>query len=185
MEMNEINEIAKSLDKEKAVSLFNLLKEGKYFAFLKEILKLLWKGYGKYIKGKSITIGGKKISLTAIIVAVLGVYAVLPSADKGEEKTTEQLPELTEAQENVYDKDGLKVYGFERCDQAICGLLENVSDKTFNRVIISVTFDDRQKNVLDEGAIDATNITPNFKAKLKIPSNVDFYSFTLTDVTVE
>ena len=48
--MNEIKEIAKSLDKEKAVSLFNLLKEGKYFAFLKEVLKLLWKGYGKYIK---------------------------------------------------------------------------------------------------------------------------------------
>ena len=83
MEMNEIKEIAKSLDKEKAVSLFNLLKEGKYFAFLKEVIKILWKGYGKYIKGKSITIGGKKISLTAIIIAVLGIYAVLPSADKG------------------------------------------------------------------------------------------------------
>lgn len=185
MEINKIKDIAKSVDTDKAVSLFKLLKEGKYFAFLKEVLKLLWKLYGKYIKGKSVTIKGKKISLTAIIIAVLGIYVILPSSKDKNDDSIDQLPELTEQQENVYDKDGLKVYGFERCDQAICGLLENVSDKTFDRVIISVTFDDRQKNVLDEGAIDATNITPNFKAKLKIPSNVDFYSFTLTDVTVE
>jgi hypothetical protein len=50
MEMNEIKEIAKSLDKEKAVSLFNLLKEGKYFAFLKKVIKILWKGMANILK---------------------------------------------------------------------------------------------------------------------------------------
>ena len=183
MDIEKVKDLTKSINKDEAISMFQLLKEKRYFAFFKSLLKLLWKAYGKYIKGKSVTIKGKKISLTSLIVAALCTYAIIPSSEK--EQKSEDLPELTEAQENTYDKDGLKIYGLERCNQAICGILENVSDKTFSRVIISVTFDDRQKNVLDEGAIDAQNIVPGYKAKLNIPSGVDFYSFTLTDVTVE
>ena len=90
-----------------------------------------------------------------------------------------------EKEPNTYDKDGLKIYGFEKCDQGICGLMENSSDKTFDRVIISVTFDDRQRNVVAEGSIDAQNVKPMTRTKLHITSDVEFHSFSLSDVTVE
>lgn len=186
MDIEEVRNFAKTLDKEKIVSMFQLLRERRYFAFLKAFFMMIWGLYGKYLKGKSVTVKGKKIPLTAVVIALFGVYAVMPSSsEKQEETTIEQLPELTVPDENSYDKDGLKIYGFERCEQAICGIMENTSDKTFARVIVSVTFDDRQKNVLAEGAIDARDVAPRYKAKLNIPSDVDFYGFTLTDVTVE
>lgn len=193
MDINEVKKIAESVDKDKVISLFNLLKEKKYFAFLKACLGSLWNIYTKYIKGKSVTIKGKKISLTAIILAVLAIYAVLPSnADKRtDNQTTEndgfivQDQDIVEKEPNTYDKNGLKVYGFEKCEQGICGLMENSSDKTFDRVIISVTFDDRQRNILAEGSIDAQNVKPMTRTKLRITSDVEFYSFTLSDVTVE
>ena len=188
MDIDEVKNVANALDKEKISSMFKLLKEKRYFAFLKAFLSLMWGLYGKFLKGKSVTIKGKKIPLTAVIIALLGVYVVMPSSDdtdKQEKTVTEQLPELKMPEENSYDKDGLKIYGFERCEQAICGIMENTSDKTFARVIISVTFDDRQKNVLAEGSIDAKDIAPGYKARLNIASDVDFYGFTLTDVTVE
>lgn len=193
MDIEEVKKIAESVDKEKVVSLFNLLKERKYFAFLKASLGSLWGIYGKYIKGKSVTIKGKKISLTAIIVALIGIYAILPSTEEknAENKTQEndgflvQEQDSVEKEPNTYDKDGLKIYGFEKCDQGICGLMENSSNKTFDRVIISVTFDDRQRNVLAEGNIDAQNVKPMTRTKLRITSDVEFYSFTLSDVTVE
>lgn len=193
MDINEVKKIAESIDKDKVVSLFQLLKEKKYFAFFKACLVSLWGIYGKYIKGKSITIKGKKISLTAIIVALIGIYAVLPSGEEknAENKTPENDGFLVQEQDsvektpNTYDKDGLKIYGFEKCDQGICGLMENSSDKTFDRVIISVTFDDRQRNVVAEGSIDAQNVKPMTRTKLHITSDVEFYSFTLSDVTVE
>ena len=185
MKIEEVKDIAKNIDKEKVVSMFQLLKEKKYFAFGKAFAVMIWGLYGKYLKGKSVTIKGKKIPLTAIIIALFAGYIMLPSSEEKTEPVAEQLPELTVADENSYDKDGLKIYGFEKCEQAICGILENNSDKTLGRVVISVTFNDRQKNVLAEGAIDAKDVAPGFKAKLNIPSDVDFYSFTLTDVTVE
>lgn len=193
MDIKEVKKIAESIDKDKVVSLFQLLKEKKYFAFFKACLFSLWGIYGKYIKGKSITIKGRKISLTAIILGVLAVYVMMPSAENKniENKATEddgflvQDQDSVEHEPNTYDKDGLKIYNFERCEQGICGLMENSSDKTFDRVIISVTFDDRQRNVLAEGSIDAQNVKPMTRTKLNIKSEVDFYSFTLSDVTVE
>lgn len=192
MEINKIKEIAQNLDKENIVSIYELLKERKYFAALRRCFGFVWQLYKKYIKGKFITVKGKKIPLTAIIVALFGLYIIFPSS---EEKTAadtpendgfiEQTQESIEHQANTYDKDGLKIYNFEKCGQGICGLMENSSDKTFSRVIISVTFDDRQRNVLAEGNIDAQNIKPMTRTKLKITSDVEFYSFTLTDVTVE
>ena len=71
MDINKIKEVAGSIDKEEVVSMFQLLKQGKYLQLLKEFLKLLWRLYNKYIKGKSITIKGKKIPLNGIIARCL------------------------------------------------------------------------------------------------------------------
>ena len=185
MDINEVKNIAKNVDKQKVLSMFKLLKERRYFAFLKASLVMLWVLYSNYLKGRFVTIKGKKIPLTAIILVALGLYVVLPTSEEKNKEQTEQLPELTVPDENSYDKDGLKIYGFERCSQAICGLMENNSDNTLGRVIISVTFNDRQNNVLAEGAIEANNVAPGYKAKLNIPSDADFYTFKLVDVTVE
>lgn len=194
MEIKDVKEIAENLNKEEVKSMFQLLKEKKYFAFLKAFLIALWGLYGKYLKGKYVTVKGKKVPLTAIIVAVIGFWAVLPSSSEEKAVVTEepkkeafveQEQKAVEADANSYDKDGLKIYGFEKCEQAICGMMENSSDKTFGRVIISVTFNDRQKNVVAEGSIDAKDVKPMTRTKLKISSEVDFYSFTLSDVTVE
>jgi len=197
MNTDKIKEVSEALDKNNIVSLFELLKERKYFAFFKKCFSLLWQLYSKYIKGKFITVKGKKIPLTAVIIVLFGLYVVFPSskeeAPTPTDKTAgekndgflEQSQDSVEQQANTYDKDGLKIYNFERCGQGICGLMENSSDKTIDRVIISVTFDDRQHNVLAEGDIDAHNVKPMTRTKLNIPSEAEFYSFTLTDVTVE
>ena len=192
MDIKKAKEIAETLDKDKIVTLFNLLKERKYFAFFKGCLGGTWQLYKKYIKGKFVTVKGHKISFTAIIIAVLAFYLIIPSSNNEAKTDTtandgflEQDQESVEQEANTYDKDGLKIYNFEKCNQGICGLMENSSDKTFNRVIISVTFDDRQRNVLAEGNIDAKNVKPMTRTKLNIHSDVEFYSFTLSDVTVE
>lgn len=195
MNTDKIKEVSEALDKNNIVSLFELLKERKYFAFFKKCFSLLWQLYSKYIKGKFITVKGKKIPLTAVIIVLFGLYVVFPSSNDEQATSatnttendgfTEQTQDSVEQQANTYDKDGLKIYNFERCDQGICGLMENSSDKTIDRVIISVTFDDRQHNVLAEGDIDARNVKPMTRTKLNIPSEAEFYSFTLTDVTVE
>lgn len=179
---------------EKAKTVGALVKEKKYFRAVKEIFVLLIAVYKKYIKGKYVSVKGKKVPLIAVILVVLaGGWAAIPSdntaavEDKApvaeEAKKAEDVKEKEDA--NTYDKDGVKVYGLVKCENAICGYLENDSENDISRILISVTFNDKSGAVIYEGGAEATAMVAKSRSRFQIPADGEFYSFHLTDVTVE
>lgn len=179
---------------EKAKTVGALVKEKKYFRAVKEIFVLLIAVYKKYIKGKYVSVKGKKVPLIAVILVVLaGGWAAIPSdntaavEDKApvaeEAKKAEDVKEKEDA--NTYDKDGVKVYGLVKCENAICGYLENDSENDISRILISVTFNDKSGAVIYEGGVEATAMVAKSRSRFQIPTDGEFDSFHLTDVTVE
>lgn len=179
---------------EKAKTVGALVKEKKYFRAVKEIFVLLIAVYKKYIKGKYVSVKGKKVPLIAVILVVLaGGWAAIPSdnaaavEDKApvaeEAKKAEDVKEKEDA--NTYDKDGVKVYGLVKCENAICGYLENDSENDISRILISVTFNDKSGAVIYEGGAEATAMVAKSRSRFQIPADGEFDSFHLTDVTVE
>lgn len=179
---------------EKAKTVVALVKEKKYFRAVKEIFVLLIAVYKKYIKGKYVYVKGKKVPLIAVILVVMaGGWAAIPSdntaavEDKApvaeEAKKAEDVKEKEDA--NTYDKDGVKVYGLVKCENAICGYLENDSENDISRILISVTFNDKSGAVIYEGGVEATAMVAKSRSRFQIPADGEFDSFHLTDVTVE
>lgn len=191
----QVNEVSAENLLEKVKNIGMLLKNKKYFKAIKEIFILLFAAYKKYIKGRYLEIKGKKVPLIAIIIiALAGSFAVLPSDEtaapadnnsKVAEETTKAADTKEKEDANTYDKDGVKVYGLVKCDNAICGYLENDSENDISRILISVTFNDKSGAVIYEGGAEATAMVAKSRSRFTIPATDEFESFHLTDVTVE
>lgn len=188
---NEELQLGNCIDEVKNVIL--LIKEKKYFQAFKAFLKLFVTFYKMYIKGKYIKVKGKKIPLVAVLILVLFIgWAAIPSGSVSEDKQNQSDTDIVQEQSlqekedlNTYNQDGIKVYGMYKCEQAVCGFLENSSDNDVARVLISVTFHDKTGAVIYEGGAEATAMTAKSRSRFKIAPDGDFDYFRLTDVTVE
>lgn len=188
---NEELQLGNCIDEVKNVIL--LIKEKKYFQAFKAFLKLFVTFYKMYIKGKYIKVKGKKIPLVAVLILVLFIgWAAIPSDSVSEDKQNQSDTDIVQEQSlqekedlNTYNQDGIKVYGMYKCEQAVCGFLENSSDNDVARILISVTFHDKTGAVIYEGGAEATAMTAKSRSRFKIAPDGDFDYFRLTDVTVE
>ena len=176
-------------------TLGTLIKEKKYFRALKEFFVIFYTIYKKHIKGKYIEFKGKKVPMAAVLLVVLaGGFAVAPSGNENADKPT-SAQEQTEQKDNsnikekedmnTYNQDGVKVYGLVKCDEAVCGYVENDSDNDISRILISLTFHDKTGAVVYEGGAEATAMVAKSRSRLKITTEGDFDYFVLSDVTVE
>lgn len=168
------------------------IKEKKYFSALKEFFKLLGSVYKRFIKGKYVTVKGKKVPLAAILVVVLLLFIGMMPTGENTEKEPKQATETAENTQlkekedlNTYNQDGVKVYGLVKCENAVCGYLENGSDDDISRILISINFTDKSGAVIYEGGAEATAMVAKSRSRFKIPAEGEFDAFHLTDVTVE
>jgi len=148
--------------------------------------------YDKHLKGKYVEVKGKKIPLTAIVVAgvFLFFYIIWPSSEPVKPAPTPKATitrevskaESPKADENTYDKEGLKVYELSKCEQAVCGKVENSGENTFKSVVISVSFFDDKGELIYEGGVEATDVAPNSRMNLNIPTEGEFATFKLKEV---
>lgn len=162
-----------------------LLRERRYFAALKEAFNVLRALYKTHLKGKYFIVKGKKIPRTAVaITAVILLYMFYPSADKPQKLS---LSEQTEIQEemNNYAQDGVKIYDLRKCDNAVCGYLENANESPIKKINIEITFHDQTGTVVYRGGVEAEDIKPMSRNKLNIPSEVPFSYMKLSEVNVE
>lgn len=178
---------------ENAKDLSAALKDRKYFRVFKELFVLLKTIYKNYLKGRYVSVSGKNVPMTAVLVIVLGlVYAVFPSNSSNEQANPEDnikdepASELKEKEDlNTYNQDGIKVYGLYKCEKAVCGFIENDSDNDVARILVSLTFHDKSGAVVYEGGAEATAMTAKSRSRFKIPTDGEFDYFRLTDVTIE
>ncbi len=188
---NEELQLNNCLDEIKNVII--LIKEKKYFQAAKAFFKLFALFYKAHIKGKYIQVKGKKVPLAAVLVLVLFIgWGLIPLGSVSEDQQNQadedsaQEQNLKEKEDlNTYNQDGVKVYGMYKCENAVCGFLENGSDNDVARVLISVTFHDKTGTVVYEGGVEATALTAKSRSRFKITPDGDFDYFRLTDVTVE
>lgn len=163
-----------------------LLKDRRYFAASKEFFvygKIL---YNNHLKGKYITIAGKKIPMTlAVLVTLFGLYYFYPN-----EKAVQYAQEIAEKAEikqemNSYNKDGIKIYNMRKCDMSVCGEIANEKNDIVDSIVVKVTFFSPTGIALFEGGVEATKVNANSKLKIIIPTEEDFAYFKLTEVIVE
>ncbi|MBP5352489.1 MAG: hypothetical protein J6Y91_01825 [Alphaproteobacteria bacterium] len=160
------------------------LKEKDWKGALKATGGLLKDVYVNHIKGKTIEIGEKKIPLIAIIILVLlALFSTsLPFLAK---TATEPVVEQVADSDLNYDQNGIRIYGLEKCEEAVCGHLENYGQQPMAEVVIAVTFyADDDIPVCNSKAV-ANNLAPTVKADFVVPCTIDFATFKLTDVTVQ
>lgn len=166
---------------------FQLLTKKQYFAALKEFLNIFRTTYTGYIKGRFITVKGKKVPLAAVLaVAVILLYIIYPSS---EETKPVNNPSISQAemlaQSNYYNRDGIIIDKMHKCDAAVCGNLENTNDEGISSITIPVAFFDKEGILVYEGRIKATNVPVKENKEFQIPSEVPFDFFKLGVVIVE
>ena len=160
------------------------LKDRKYFSAIKEFFRLFKILYNNNLKGRYITVKDKKIPLTAVVIAALIVlYVVYPNANPESNKTSLETSEKNDT--NSYNKDGIRVYELRKCDQSVCGILENATENNYAHIIISLTFHDQTGKVIYEGGVNATDIIPMARMKIVIPCSEDFAYFKLKNVELQ
>lgn len=184
---DEIIPVAKTV-MESAKRIFTLITKGSYLAAMKEIANLFKITYVNHIKGKYITVKGKKIPLTAVIcVAILGLYIISPSSD--ETTTDNSKPSISEAemvaQLNYYNHDNIIIDKMYKCEEAVCGRLENTKDAEIAEVVIPVAFFNKEGALVYEGSVRASNVPPLETTEFKVPTQVPFDFFKLGVVTVK
>lgn len=185
--MSDINEILPTATTvmESTKRIIALAKDKQYKDMTKEVINLGRVTYANHLKGKYVTVKGKQIPMTlVVIVAVLGLYILSPSCGSD---TVEKPAVTTMAKNevNTYNQDGLKIHDMRKCDQAACGLLENTSNSKVAKMIIPVNFHNEAGEVIYEGGVEASDIEPMTRMKLTVPSEVPFAYFSLGEVTVE
>lgn len=161
------------------------LRERRYFAALKEVYNLFKTLYNTHLKGKYVTVKGRKIPLTAVVIAaIFALYVLYPSSDQPRELPLAEEAEVQKEMNN-YAKDGVKVYDLRKCDNAVCGYLENVEETPIKNISIEITFHDQSGVVVYRGGVEASDVKPMTRNKLTIPSEVPFAYFKLAEVNAE
>ena len=161
-------------------SIFSLLKQKKFWSATVEAYNLSRDAYRKYLKGRYVTVKGRSIPLTAVLIAALVVLYCFASSDGAKNSDLEKA--LIEA--NTYDNDGLRVYDLRKCNYAACGYIENSSDKNFELVRIKIVFFTQTGEAVAEGLADALEVAPRTRSEFNIPCSEEFAYFKLDDVQI-
>ena len=168
-----------------------LLKERKWLTACKKIYGFLKSIYTDHLKGKYVTVRGKRIPRTLIaVMAVAVIYLVFPSAE--ERPTGEQsIAEMENVQKttNTYDENGIKVYELHKCEvenkPAACGRLENYGDDDYSSVVVTVVFHANDGTAIYEGGIEASDVESHTRMRINIPCPDEFSYFELKGVSAE
>lgn len=164
------------------------LKERKYFAAIKEFFNCSKIIYDNHLKGKYIEIKGKRISRTALVlIALLGMYVLYPASETPQQPRELPLSETQNAKKetNTYERNGLKVYDLRKCDNEVCGYIENSDDKVYPRIVVMLTFHNESGAAVYEGGAEALDVQPRTRIKITIPCEEHFAYFKLKNVEIE
>ena len=183
---DEVIPVAKTVF-ESLKSIFKLFARGSYFAACKEFVNLFKVAYVNHLKGKFVTVKGKKIPLTAIVFVVLiGFYLFYLNTDKVENEI--QKPSISEAemiaQLNYYNQDGITIDKMYKCQTSVCGKLENSLDEEISEIMLPVAFFNRDGILVYEGQLKITKVPADETIDFKVPSQVPFDYFKLGIVTI-
>ncbi len=167
-------------------NILTLIKDKKYFSALKAFIKLSITNYRQHIKGKYVNVKGKRIPVALLLAVLLALgWFAIPSDDNDTQTNNQQEETVKKEALNTFEGNGVKVYGLSKCDNAVCGIMENIGQSNIARIVISMTFHDNVGNVIYEGGAEATSIVAQTRSRFKIPAEGEFEYFTLTDVLVE
>ena len=192
--MSDIENITENAQSvwESLKKVFSLLKERKWLAAFKECFSFFKLIYRNYLKGKYITVKGKKIPRTLVaVVALLLVYIALPSTETKQPTGEQSIAEAANAKKeaDIFDKEGLKVYDLRKCETeeiiGACGKIENYGDYDFGKVTVIFTFHTPDGNVVYEGGVEATDVKSHTRIKMSAPCSEEFSYFKLKDVVLE
>ena len=168
---------------------FSLLKERKLFAAFRQCFSFLKAVYVNHLKGKYITVKGKKIPRTLIAILVLFFgYCALPSDDNN---VSSELSEAADTQKdsNTYDNEGVKIYDMRRCELdnkiGACGYLENYGEYNFGRIKVIITFFAPEGTPIYEGGIEAEGVESHTRSKINVACPDEFSYFNIKEVTLE
>jgi len=133
----------------------------------------------KDICTKKISINGHLIPLyLLVIIALFIIYAIYPQRNE-----VTELPQQTEQiQDEVYNANGVRVYNFRKCNQAVCGVIENYGDRNFDNITLLVTFHDASGKIIYEGGVDAPEFKSLSRIKIEIPAKEDFAYVKFKDI---
>ena len=175
--MNDINKSTWEYCK----SFCGLLKERKIWPACREFYNIFRSFYLNRLKGKYVNVRGRKIPLTAILVVVLiGAYYVMPSNIFGGNGASHK----AQIESNTYDKDGLRVYDLKKCNMGACGLVENGSENSFERIRVKIIFYTHTGQPIAVGIADALEMAPRTRVQFQIPCSDEFAYFKLDDVLI-
>lgn len=190
-DIEDITENAQSVWKS-IKKVFSLLKERKWFAAIKECFSFFKLIYHNYLKGKYITVKGKKIPRTLVAVAaLLLVYLALPSTETKQPTGEQSIAEAANAKKesNIFDKEGVKVYDLRKCETedmtGVCGKIENYGDYDFGKITVTLTFHAPDGNIVYDGGVEATDVKSHTRIKMSAPCPEEFSYFKLRDVALE
>ncbi len=162
-------------------NIFSLLRQGKTGASLREVYYLFKAVYFNHIKGKYVMVKGHKIPRLAIlIVALIGIYCVVPTGVN--EKAL--MSGKSYINSNEFNYKGLRVYDLKKCNGSACGLIENDSDNTYERIRATLVFYTQTGDIVAEGSADAEDMTPHVRKSFEINCPEDFAYFKLEDVLI-
>ena len=185
--IDEIIPVAKTV-LESLKRIVALFVKGHYWEATKEMFNLFKVAYVNHLKGKYITLKGKKIPLTAVVgAAVIGLYMLYPAAEKTAVEA--EKPKISEAemvaQMNYYHYDDIIIDKMYKCQDSACGKLENTKDETIAEVVIPVAFFNKEGVLVYEGSVKASNVPALETIDFKVPAQVPFEYFKLGVVSVQ
>lgn len=170
--------------------IFALLRRREWFAALKEIFSFFRLVYVDHLKGKYVTVKGKRIPRTLIaVLALFAAWIALPSGNTAD--TSDKEAAEVKKDSNTYDSDvdGIRVYDMRKCEtenkSAACGTLENYGSFDYDKVIVAVNFHAGEGTVIYEGMVEADQVKNHTRMKMAIPCPDDFAYFKLKDVRIE
>ncbi|MBQ9271689.1 MAG: hypothetical protein IJ218_05450 [Alphaproteobacteria bacterium] len=189
--MNKLNENTENITSalEHFKNIFKMLFKKQYsasFRSLSEFLKALFLKlkmlYLIHLKGQYVEIKGKRIPKTLLaVLAVIFLYLISPMSFLFSNNT--QI-DTQKTENNVYNKDGIRIHSMRKCDFAACGVLEYRGTQDLEKVRITVTFYNQAGQPTYEGNAETLQLAPNSRMEFTIPCDEDFGYFKLKEVYI-
>lgn len=162
-------------------NILSLIKRGKFLSALYAFWPLSKTFYANNLKGRYVEVKGRKIPLTAIVIAALLIlycfvspYQSTTSTESGKEYIVN----------NAYEKDGLRVYDLKKCNTSACGYIENGTEKHYEHIKVKLIFYGPTGKSVAEGTADAWEMAPRTRAEFTVPCSEEFAYPKLIDVLI-
>ncbi len=162
-------------------NVFRLLSQGKFGSALYELWPLSKTFYKNNLKGKYVEVKGRKIPLTAVLVAALAIMYCFSTPGENSDADKSGKAYIVN---NAYEKDGLRVYDLKKCNASACGYIENGTDKHFEHIKVKLVFYGPTGKSVAEGTADAWEMNPRTRAEFTVPCSEEFAYPKLIDVLI-